>query len=264
VSEPTGSPFHPSGDAPLPGASRDSKAFVSLIVPIRNEPPEAAARFAAFARRNDSEVLVADGGGSSDAAAAFRGFGARIVPGEGSRGRCLEAAAREARGEILLFFHADTVPPGNALDAARESLDGGAVAGAFTLAFSDASPALRWVAWWANRRARIFGLPFGDQGLFCRAADYRRAGGFRDLPICDDLDLVRRLRRLGRIAVRREKAVTSSRRYRENGTIGQVLRDWRVQAGWFAGVAPERLARWYEPSGRGRPRGRLSSLRRPE
>jgi rSAM/selenodomain-associated transferase 2 len=233
-----------------------------VIVPIRDEAPEATARFAPFARRSDAELLVADGGGSLDANAAFRALGARIVPGEGSRGKCLDLAAREARGQILLFFHADTEPPANALDAARDALDAGAVAGAFTLAFEDSSPALRWVAWWANRRARIFGLPFGDQGLFCRAADYRRAGGFRDLPICDDLDLVQRLRRLGRIAVRREQAVTSPRRYRQRGTIAQVLRAWSVQLGWFAGVAPERLARWYSPFRRDRATGRLNSLRR--
>jgi rSAM/selenodomain-associated transferase 2 len=257
VSDPTASPRSPSGQRPPGSPRRDSNAFVSLIVPIKDEAPEAASRFAPFARREDAELLIADGGGSAEAAAAFRALGANVIRGEGSRGRCLARAAREARGEILLFFHADTEPPANALEAAREALRRGAVAGTFTLAFADASPALRWIAWWANRRARLLGLPFGDQGLFCRAADYRRAGGFRDLPICDDLDLVRRLGRLGRIAVRREKAVTSPRRYEEGGTIAQVLRDWRVQAGWFAGVAPERLARWYAPS------KRLNSPRRP-
>lgn len=105
---------------------------------------------------------------------------------------------------------------------------------------------MRWVAWWANRRASGWNLPFGDQGIFCRREAYERSGGFRDLPICDDLDFVLRLRRAGRFVVRPEKTWTSPRRYVEAGIIRQVLRTWRVMLGYFAGVAPEKLTRWYE------------------
>ena len=76
--------------------------------------------------------------------------------------------------------------------------------------------------------------------------DLRAVGGFRDLPVCDDVDLVRRLRKSGAFVVRPEKTVTSPRRYREVGTLRQVLRTWRVLAGYYAGVPPETLSRWYE------------------
>lgn len=225
--------------------------MISVIVPIRNEGPEVVGRFARFARAEGVELLVANGGGNAETAAAFASAGARVVPGQGTRGRCLDRAAREARGEILLFFHADSRSPDNVLEAVRETLGNGAVAGAFSLAYEDGAAAMRWIAWWANLRSRLLRLPFGDQGLFCRREAYERAGRFRDIPICDDLDLVRRLGRLGDVAIRRETALTSARRYREGGTLRQLLRDWRVQIGYFTGVAPETLARWYE--GRGRP-----------
>jgi uncharacterized protein len=101
------------------------------------------------------------------------------------------------------------------------------------------------VAWWANRRSRWLRLPFGDQGIFCRRDAYERAGGIRDLPVCDDLDLVRRLRRVGPFVIRPEAMVTSARGYRRHGTVRQVLRVWRVAAGYFLGVSPARLQRWY-------------------
>jgi rSAM/selenodomain-associated transferase 2 len=219
--------------------------LVSVIVPIRNEGPEVVERFARLARQPDAELLVADGGGPAETAAAFTAAGARIVPGEGSRGRCLDLAASEARGDAFLFLHADSRPPDNALAAVRETLSGGSAAGAFSLAYEAATPVMRWIAWWANTRSRVLKLPFGDQGLFVLRNVYERAGRFRDIPICDDLDLVRRVRRLGTLTIRREEAVTSPRRYQEAGAPRQVLRNWRVQIGYFAGVSPEKLVRWY-------------------
>lgn len=219
--------------------------MISVIVPIKNEPIEAVERFRRFAAANDTELLVADGGGNEETTRAFQALGARIIAGPGPRGERLHRAAREARGDILLFFHADSDPPDNGLEAARQSLSNGAVAGAFSLAYRGADWRLRWIAWWANRRSRWLGLPFGDQGLFCRRDVYERAGGFRPLPICDDVDLVRRLRKAGPLEIRREKARTSPRRYRERGALRQVLRNWRVLAGFFLGVAPEKLERWY-------------------
>src|SRR6185295_18873349 len=97
--------------------------------------------------------------------------------------------------------------------------------GAFSLGYEKQSPSLAWIAWWANRRSRLLGLPFGDQGLFCRRDAYLESGGFRDLPICDDVDIVRRLKRVGRLRVRAEKTLTSPRRYAEAGALRQVLRN---------------------------------------
>ena len=219
--------------------------MISVIVPIRGEDPAVAERFRCLLVPGETELVVADGGGSRETTRAFEDLGARLVEGAGSRGLRLHAAAREARGEILFFLHADSRPPGNALSRIRETLSAGAVAGAFSLAYEGATPGLRWIAWWANLRSRLFGLPFGDQGLFCSRAAYERSGGFQDLPLCDDVDIVRRLKRVGRLDVLPEKTVTSPRRYRERGALAQVLTNWKVLLGYSAGVSPEKLERWY-------------------
>lgn len=218
-----------------------------MIVPLRNESADAAGRFAAFARIEDCELLITDGGGGDPAVAkAFRALGARLLRDSGSRGARLARAAAQARGDVLFFLHADSRPPESALSIIRETIQAGADAGAFSLAYEESGPGMRWIAWWANVRSRLGRLPLGDQGIFCRRDAYERAGGFRDLPVCDDLDLVRRLRAAGRFVVRPEKTVTSARRYRDVGRARQVFRVWTVMLGYFAGVPAEKLARWYE------------------
>jgi uncharacterized protein len=219
--------------------------MISIIIPIKNETREVADRFRRFSIAGETEILIADRGDRPETARAFEAMGARIVSGAGSRGLRLDRAARQARGDVLFFVHADSRPPENALAAIANTLETGAVAGAFSLGYEDESPALSWIAWWANVRSRRLGLPFGDQGLFCRRDAYETSGGFRDLPVCDDVDIVRRLKRVGPLRVRPEKTRTSPRRYAEAGPLRQVLRNWRVLAGYFAGVSPEKLERWY-------------------
>lgn len=200
--------------------------MISVIVPVRDEPADAIAPLRRFAEDGGAELVLADG---------------RVE----SRGAALARAAGRAAGDVLFFVHADSRPPENALALLSGALARGAAAGAFSLAYADRGAAMRWIAWWANRRARTLGLSFGDQGLFCGRDAYEAAGGFRDLPVCDDVDLVRRLRRVGRFVVLPQATVTSARRYRESGAARQVLRVWRVLAGYFLGASPDRLARWY-------------------
>jgi rSAM/selenodomain-associated transferase 2 len=219
--------------------------LISVIVPVKGESPASAERFRFLASDPDAEVLVADGGGSAETREAFRRIGARVLSSFGSRGARLHGAAGEARGEVFFFVHSDSRVPEHALELVREAVEGGAEAGAFSLGYENDSPGLRWIAAWANLRSRRLKMPFGDQGIFCRREAYRRSGGFRDLPICDDVDFVRRLRRVTALRILPEKTVTSPRRYREQGNLRQVLRNWRVLAGYFAGVSPEKLQRWY-------------------
>lgn len=200
--------------------------MISVIVPVQNETREAVASLERWAPPAEAELLIAH-----DTA--------------GSRGASLARAAARSRGEILFFVHADSRPPENALEVIRQTIAGGAAAGAFSLGYEREDARMRWIAWWANRRARLLRLPFGDQGIFCRRDAYERAGGFRDLPVCDDLDLVRRLKRTGRFVIRPEIMTTSARRYRQRGALRQVFRVWRVAAGYFLGVSPQRLSRWY-------------------
>ncbi len=225
-----------------------SPAVVSLILPVRGEAPSAADKFLSVARQ--FEVIVADGGCSPETVASFSRIAARRVamPGR-TRGARLAEGARIATGDVLLFLHADTRLPLRARDLIDEAVASGAEAGSFRLGYEDASPALRWIGAWANLRARVLHLPFGDQGIFCTRRAYEASGGFRDLPVCDDLDFVRRLARVARLRLLKECCRTSGRRY-SGGPWRRVLRNWCVIAGYYAGLSPARLASWYE-RGRG-------------
>jgi rSAM/selenodomain-associated transferase 2 len=218
---------------------------ISVIVPLRGEPAGAVENVRDLLTPGQTELIVADAGDSPEAARAYASAGGRLETGPGSRGARLARAAAAATGDALFFLHADSRPPRDALALIRTALSGGAAAGAFCVAYAGAGPALAGVAFWANLRSRLFRLPFGDQGLFCRRDAYEKSGGFRDLPVCDDLDFVRRIRRVGRFVILPEKTVTSPRRFVENGILRQGLRDWRVQIGYYARVAPETLERWY-------------------
>jgi rSAM/selenodomain-associated transferase 2 len=221
-----------------------SALSISILIPIRRELPSVVENVRSL-RLGGAELVVADAGDSPDTAAAYAALGARVLPAPGSRGARLRQAAASARGDILFFLHADSRPPENALALIRDAVSEGAAAGAFSLAFEGGGPTLAAIAAWANARSQWWRLPFGDQGIFCRRDVYERSGGFADLAVCDDLDLVRRLRRAGPFRILPERTLTSPRRYLENGVLRQGARNLAVQLGYLAGVPQKILERWY-------------------
>jgi hypothetical protein len=163
----------------------------------------------------------------------------------------MNAGAAEAEGAILIFLHADTILPAGFDGLVRAGLrDPEVVGGSFALAFEPCPPLLKINEVTANWRARALGLPFGDQALFVRASVFRLLGGFRDMPLMEDVDFVRRLARAGRLAFLRPPVRTSSRRY-DQGILRRTLRNKAVLLGYFLGVPSERLARLYGRRGAG-------------
>lgn len=207
------------------------------------ERVEASVRSAQAA---DVEVIVVDGGSRDATVERARAAGARVLEAPRGRARQLQAGARASGGEAVVFLHADTrLPPG--FDAAlRAALaDPGVAGGSFALRFDVRSPGLRAIEWGAALRRRLFDLPYGDQALFVRRRVLVAIGGVPDAPLLEDLDLVRAVRRHGRL-VRLPLPVTSSaRRYLAGGVLRTMLRNWVALAGWRLGVDRERLAAWY-------------------
>jgi rSAM/selenodomain-associated transferase 2 len=158
----------------------------------------------------------------------------------------MNAGAQVASGAILLFLHADTRLPGRFGDAVRGVLDQRqVVAGAFRLRIDGPGRALRLIEWGANFRSRYFQMPYGDQALFLAAETFRAIGGFPHSPIMDDFELVRRLRRIGRIAILPYPATTSARRWQALGPWRATWINQKVIAGHYLGVPPDRLAQWF-------------------
>jgi rSAM/selenodomain-associated transferase 2 len=223
---------------------------VSVVVPTLNEERLLPATLESV-RREATEVLVVDAGSTDRTREVAAVAGARVVEGPRGRGLQLDRGAREARGEWIVFLHADTrLEAGWA--AAVLGLDEEVVGGAFRFALDTARPGRRYVEWAVALRCRLFGLPYGDQAIFCRREAYQPAGGFPPEPLFEDLAFVLRLRRLGRTVLLAPRATTSARRWERNGALVTTLRNNALVLLFLAGVSPRRLAVVYEL---GAPRG---------
>src|SRR5262249_50010550 len=144
------------------------------------------------------EVIVVDGGSQDHTTSIARNRGAVVLTSERGRGSQMHAGARVAKGDVLWFLHADTLPPPDALGQITEALiDPTVIGGNFKLVLDGSSRPARFLTWLYPRLRRL-GLAYGDSAFFVLRSAYEQAGGFRPLPIFEDLDLLRRLKRLGR------------------------------------------------------------------
>lgn len=219
---------------------------VSIIVPALNEEACIESTLAAAARLGPFEIILADGGSTDGTARIAQSFG-RVVKSAKGRGLQQKTGAEAADGDVLWFLHADSIPSPGALAAIEESLrDERTAGGNFSLCFDGQSRSARqltaiypWLRW--------LGLCYGDSGVFVRKAVYDAVGGFRPYPLFEDVDLVRRIRRVGKFRTLPHKMATSSRRF-EHRNFVMMFAEWiALQLLYWAGVSPYRLAQFYKP-----------------
>lgn len=228
---------------------------ISIIIPTLNEAAHLPATLARIPKTPTIEVIIADGLSQDTTMATASSSGALIIVSPRGRSRQMNTGAREARGEFLLFLHADTLLPDDFADYIPSILTRpGISAGAFRLKFHPPLPGLKLIETLANWRARTLQLPYGDQGIFLRADRFRALGGFAEIPLMEDVELILRLRRQGRIAIAPLPVTTSSRRWRDNGVWQNSLKNQLILAGYLAGISVDRLARWYQKKGEGNDR----------
>jgi hypothetical protein len=221
-------------------------AGISIIIPALNEAEMISRTLASAAGASDPELIVVDGGSGDGTAEIARSCGATVVSSPPGRGRQMNAGARAAQGECLLFLHADTrLPPGYQQEVRRVLELPGVAAGAFALAIDGAGRGLRLVERAANLRSRLLQLPYGDQGLFLRTELFRSLGGFPALPLMEDVEMARRLRRRGRIVTSPLAALTSARRWESLGVVRATLLNQFFLLASLLGTPPRRLASWY-------------------
>jgi rSAM/selenodomain-associated transferase 2 len=222
-----------------------SEPRISIVIPAYNEATAIGAVIDRAAAGAPREIIVADGGSSDDTAAVAEARGARVVRSDPGRGRQMNRAVAAASGEVLLFLHADTLLPAGFEEHVVRVLDrAGVCAGAFRLAIDGPHRALRVIERAINWRSRVLDMPYGDQAIFVKAATFRRAGGFPDAAAMEDFELVRRLRRLGRIAIAPAAVVTSARRWRRYGVWRTTALNQACVAAYLLGVSPDRIADW--------------------
>ncbi len=227
--------------SPSPSAAR-----ISVIIPTLNEADSLPHALAGLRGAEDLEGIVVDGGSHDGTTAIAEREGFQTLSSPPCRAIQMNAGARASSGSILIFLHADTRLAPGFDSAVRAALaEPGVAGGAFRLRIGAPGVSLRIIEWAANVRARLFWMPYGDQGLFCRRATFEELGGFAALPIMEDFEFVRRLRCRGRIRIAPIPARTSGRRWQALGPWSTTWINQKVILGYYLGVAPERLAEWY-------------------
>lgn len=218
---------------------------VSVIVPALDDVKVVGAAIMSAQAAGAFEVIVIDGGSRDNTRALAEECGARVLESPPGRAIQMNAGAAAASGEILLFLHADTVLPDDAATLARRALAvPGNVAGAFGFGVPSTARFGRLISAVGRWRARLTGSPYGDQGLFLSAHDFGELGGFPELPTMEDLEMMDRLRRLGRVAVLDEVALTSARAWERNGLVRATAVNLVGIVAYRLGADPDRVARW--------------------
>ena len=218
---------------------------LSIIIPTLNEERSLGGTLASpFSLPH--EIIVVDGGSEDGTVEVARKYASVVLDSNRGRGIQQHVGACNAKGDVLLFLHADTwLPKGFEMMIERTLADPKTVFGAFHLRHRPSTAFLNLVALMANLRSLLLKIPYGDQGLFTRRSDYFRVGGFKDLPIMEDVDLVRRLNKIGKFKLVGGRVRTSARRYHRNGVVHTTVRNWSLIIRYLLGQSPERLHRFY-------------------
>lgn len=224
---------------------------LAIVVPVLTEP-EIDRQLERLIALLPDELIVVEAGDAvtGERLRVFREAhpdleGVQVVRSDRGRARQMNAGARAARSDVLLFLHADTLPPPRALALVCEAVSGGAVWGRFDVRLSGVRLAFRAIERFMNWRSVLTGIVTGDQAMFVRRDVFKMLDGFAPIALMEDIELSNRLNWVAHPYRIRTPVTTSSRRWEQNGVLRTVVKMWLLRALYACGVSPGRLARWY-------------------
>ncbi|MEH6469564.1 MAG: TIGR04283 family arsenosugar biosynthesis glycosyltransferase [Porticoccus sp.] len=222
--------------------------FLSIIIPSLNEQSEIGLCLETLQPLRDIsirgmglEVIVADGGSTDHTRELAATFADQVVSSERGRAQQMNVGAEFARGEYLMFLHADTALPSDFSVAWLDGLDWGF----FPVKLSGLAWPFRVIERGMNIRSKLFGIGTGDQTLFVRRALFESLNGFANIPLMEDVEFCRRLKRISQPSFQQSVVTTSSRRWEKKGILRTILQMWHLRLAYFLGISPQRLARQY-------------------
>jgi rSAM/selenodomain-associated transferase 2 len=227
---------------------------IAVIIPVLNEQEALPALLHTLMPLGFEEIIVVDGGSRDRTVQAARTMiesasdsGYRIISGPCGRASQMNAGAVLATSDILVFLHADTQLPHNARWVVEDAMaDQRCVGGRFDVRFPRDTGYAWIVSRLMNLRSRLSGISTGDQTIFVRRSVFEQMGGFADIPLMEDIEFSRRLKRLGTITALRDRVTTSFRRWEQNGPLRTILRMWTIRMLYWLGWNPCRLQRYYD------------------
>lgn len=219
---------------------------VSVVIPTLDEESTLAATLRCVRQPGVHEIIVADGGSLDRTRSIATELADVVLSAPRGRAAQMNAGAARARGEILLFLHADTLVPHGFADAVLSACaPPDVVGGRFDVQLAPSTPLLWLTGELINWRSRLSRIATGDQAIFIRREAFSRLGGYAEIPLMEDIELTRRMKRVGRIACLRQRVTTSSRRWQHDGIVRTIVLMWTLRALYFLGVSPQRLQRVY-------------------
>jgi len=219
---------------------------LAIIVPVFTEGQALRESLQKFMDLGADELVFVDGGSIDDSLAVLSQANVLCLTSELGRAVQMNAGANVSTSDIVVFIHADTVISKSdllAMKTALSQLD--VVGGRFDVRLSGTPSAFRLIEWMINQRSRISKISTGDQCQFVRRDVFEAMGGFAAMPLLEDVDFFKRLKKLGRIACLRNKVITSSRRWEQHGVLSTVWLMWKIRLLYWLGVSPEKLAQMY-------------------
>ena len=223
---------------------------ISVIIPTLNEaenlPTTLDCINSATHIHNQVEVIITDGGSTDNTVEIAQKAGAKVIPSSPGRANQLNTGAAQATGDIYLFLHADTQLPNDWQTQIESTLaQPNTIAGAFQLKINSPQRGIALVEWGVQIRSRFFHLPYGDQGIFLKAATFQQLGGFPDLAIMEDYQFIQQLKQHGKISISPTYVITSGRRWETLGVLPTTVLNQIMILGFYAGIKPEQLKSWY-------------------
>jgi rSAM/selenodomain-associated transferase 2 len=226
----------------------------SIIIPVLNESViinDQINRLTSLITKEPYEIIVVDGDPNGETIKTIHRQDVVRFSSAFGRARQMNAGAQSARGEILIFLHADTELPSNGFNKIGPILEGDEFSGgAFDLGIKSDKLMLKLIANIASWRSRLTRIPYGDQGIFIKKDYFFNIGGFKDIPLMEDVELMKRIKKSGgKIFIIPERAFTSPRRWEKEGILYCIIRYWLLISLFYLGISPRKLAKYYPSSG---------------
>ena len=220
--------------------------FVSIIIPVLNEEnsiKELLQQLQAY-RQQGHEVIVVDGGSHDNTRSVADSLSDKVISSEAGRALQMNNGATQSRHEILWFLHADTIIPENAIEQIQQALNKSDW-GRFNVKLSGSHILFRIIETMMNVRSCVSSIATGDQGIFVKRKVFGQVNEYSNIPLMEDVDLSRKLKKLSKPVCLKYTLITSSRRWEKNGISSTILLMWKLRFLYWVGVSPEHLARQY-------------------
>lgn len=221
----------------------------SIIIPVLNEAKTINRQIEHLHALNGNgtcEIIIVDGAPEQDTLQALEHKNVLAMAAPKGRAVQMNTGAAHARGDVLIFLHADTELPPEALKKIDQAIHTGCVAGAFDLGIKSRAPALKVIEFGANLRTHMTGIPYGDQALFIKRDFFENIGGYKKIPLMEDVEIMQRIKKTGsKICILPERVQTSPRRWETEGALYCTLRNWCLAILFAFNVPPQQLSRFF-------------------